>query len=239
MGSIIRWSLINDQGNEETQLTNLSSNRLNIHTIDTMLYKIEFSGIIRVVHTLIECTFDVRQTLPTLHLTIYGKGLFTLTDGTVYHKILPLLICWVNTLQHMNHLLKYSHRKCTRATSWVEYTTMIKCIHDVMTLLFSHRNIFRGIAQELAIQSLILFSTNSLEMSHQALVHHILHNLTRSIERTRLLTSRSLCLRIISSQQILECLSQQLRIETHLLVVRRILLYRKAIMAQDVDDALS
>ena len=76
------------------------------------------------------------------------------------------------------------------------------------------------------------------QVRHKAFVHHILHNLTRCVERTGLFAGGGLSLWVIRSQKIFKHFSEELGVKRHFLLQRGVLLNGKIVMTQDVNNAL-
>ena len=113
----------------------------------------------------------------------------------------------------MHHLLQHAHWKSSGTTGWVQNLAVIERLHDLFLLLFSKVNSLVCILHQLTVLSFKVIAYGAFEVSNQTFVHHILHNLSRGIERAGLFSGCSLRFWIIGCKQILEHFAQQFRVE--------------------------
>ena len=108
---IVVGLLVDHQRDEETQLADLDGNRLDVDTVDAVLYQIEFAGIVGPVDTLIETALYISHYLCTLLISGISICLRGFADSVVQHHIFPHLVVRVDVVEDMHHLLQHAHRE--------------------------------------------------------------------------------------------------------------------------------
>src|SRR3712207_1725957 len=145
---VIILFLVYDERDEEAQFRYLYGNRLNVHTIDAVFDKVEFTRIVRVVYILIESSFYIGNRFSSFFRSRRKVRFGSFINGKLQKHIFPTTIIGVNLLKDMHHLLKYTHRECARTTSGVENLTVVERLHNSQLLLFGECGFVVGVGKQ-------------------------------------------------------------------------------------------
>ena len=145
----------------------------------------------------------------------------------------------INLFEDMYHLLEHTHGECARTASWIENLTTVERLHNRQLLLFGEHGFAVGIGKQLTIFVLQVITNRAFEVSDKTFIDHILHNLARSIERTRLFSGGLLRFGVVRRQQILEYFTEQFRVKRHILIKGHIFFHSEVIAFENINDTTS
>ena len=217
----------------------MNCNRLNIHTIDTVFDKMQFTGIVRVVYIFIERSFNISDCFSSFFSGRSEVRFGSFINGKLQEHIFPTTIIWINLFEDMYHLLEHTHGECARTASWIENLTTVERLHNRQLLLFGEHGFAVGIGKQLTIFVLQVITNRAFEVSDKTFIDHILHNLARSIERTRLFSGSLLRFGVVRRQQILEYFTEQFRVKRHILIKGHIFFHSEVIAFENINDTTS
>jgi hypothetical protein len=228
--------LLADEGDEEPQPGDEHGDGLDVDTIDARLDEVEFARIVGPAHAVVEGQLYLLQLLLPFLLVVDVERPACVLYGEVGHHVAPPLVVGVHLLEDVHHLLQHAHGEGTGATGRVKNLTGDETLHDGTPLVRGELHLGILVAEELAVLWFEIGTDGLLEVLHETLVDHVLHNLARGIERAALLACRLLRLGIVVAQEVLEDLAQELRVEGHLHVLRRVLLDGEHIAVEDREQ---
>ena len=217
----------------------MNCNWLNIYTINAIFDEVKFTGIVRVVYILIESSLNISDCFSSFFGGRSEVCFGSFINGKLQEHILPTTIIWINLFEDMYHLLEHTHGECARTASRVENPAVVERLHNRQLLLFGEHGLTVGIGKQLTIFVLQFITNRAFEVSDKTFIDHILHDLARSIERTRLFSGGLLGFRVVRCQQVLKHLTEQFRVKRHILIKRHILLHCEIVAFENVDDTTS
>ena len=148
----------------------------------------------------------------------------------------------IEPAQRQRQLVQHAHRKGAGTDRRIEYPQRRYRPHD--RALFPGLEQLPGvrvveqITQPLAPELLVPVRRRGAlgQRGRQRLVHHVVHDVARRVVGAGQLARSVARFRVVGGQQIFKYPAQQLRVERHVLIERRVLLHRELVAAEQREQ---